>query len=352
MTGWVFNRDHQNVITAIETFVFFLFFPVCLLFIFTSVLGEKAIQDYPQLVGLPNIPKVPGEIDHRRNLSYAYHKFDSSSPKKGSIKQQTLPYPGSIEREAYVTLLLEDQKSFELNGKPIGYLEATLLLVSRLRETSARPVIVLYDQEVISEESVSKLKQLGAITIPIKQLFDQKVESENKGQLDFQNLSSGDEQTLYMKLQMWKMVDWNKLVYISANHFVQKSLDGLFDCARFCAIEDPALKGTFGVTLFTFTPSLQEYLKLVRSFSNSLDDEGQSLLVFLNYFYGTMCDRKDSSYAYKVQEGDETKNLAKKKSVEIKFWRINSLNETLKQKYVNEINAVLKQLGDSSFYFA
>lgn len=177
-----------------------------------------------------------------------------------------------MSKFAYVTLLLNSD-----------YLPGTLTLAQSIKETgSTIPIILLFSKLNINDEVYDILNKSGYFNrlIDIDQyLLTSRNEFELKDLLKRSDLSF----TL-TKLNIWKLIDYDKLVYLDSDIIVVKNLDHLFNqdlqVGDILASSDSGWPDIFNSGLFVIKPDLSVFDQLMKFYqnTNSFDGADQGLL--------------------------------------------------------------------------
>ncbi|VEU23908.1 DEKNAAC105205 [Brettanomyces naardenensis] len=173
---------------------------------------------------------------------------------------------------AYVTLLLNS-----------GYLPGTLTLARSIRETgSTIPIILLYSRSNIKPEIVDILQHSGFFYRLINVDGDL-ISSRNEYELVNLLKRSELDKTL-TKLNSWRLIEFDKLVYIDSDVLVVHNIDDLFDkdvaATQIYAASDCGWPDCFNSGLFLFKPSLETFgqLKKFAETTDSFDGSDQGIL--------------------------------------------------------------------------
>uniref|UniRef100_A0A1X7USD7 Uncharacterized protein n=1 Tax=Amphimedon queenslandica TaxID=400682 RepID=A0A1X7USD7_AMPQE len=177
-------------------------------------------------------------------------------------------------KEAYVTLV---------NGKSEASLLMVLVLGVSLKETKSSIERVVLCPPDVTAESKAILKENGW-TIRMIEEFDPRPIDDAS----------------FNKLQLWKMTEYRRVVWIEPNALVVKNIDHLFRCGNFCAVFQ--ISNSFRTTVMVVKPSIIELSRIL-----TWDREGSNKItvpILLNKFYNNyyklkysvMYDPKDPSY--------------------------------------------------------
>ncbi|KAI6783204.1 uncharacterized protein J7T54_000706 [Emericellopsis cladophorae] len=167
-------------------------------------------------------------------------------------------------RHAYATLLLND-----------GYLPGALVLAHSLRDArTSKPLVCLVTLDSVSADAVTQLKTVydHVISVP-------RIRNPDPGNLYLMNRA--DLHSAFTKINLWKLVQWEKIVYIDADVVAYRAPDELFTLgASFAAAPDIGWPDLFNSGVMVLCPDLGEYhaLSAMASRSISFDGADQGLL--------------------------------------------------------------------------
>lgn len=202
----------------------------------------------------------------------------------------------------YITHLCDDHYS----------LAAATLVYSVRKTGTTNDIIIVSPEKALSPKSVSLLTLAGAKVLQVSASKNPKIVIG--GQIRHNKACQ------YSMFQLWNLKHVKKMIYLSADTLVLKSIDHLFDkCSSFCAHGD-RYPGVFNTGVMIFTPSIQNYASLIEryegfSFYNSDHEEilntvfgkawAQQPSQHLSPNYNFMTSYKGSSYTREVEMFDE-----------------------------------------------
>lgn len=155
-----------------------------------------------------------------------------------------------MERKAYVTLLSTE-----------NYLDAVLVLNKSLKEVKSKyPLLVMITDMIVSKKLIHILEKNDILFSIIPTLnYSNKTEKKFKGHTVLNTAS---------KLNIFKLKEWDKLVYIDADSIVLKNIDILFDYPDGAMLWDSYDEQGFS-GLFVISPKYHEeydfYLTLIKN---------------------------------------------------------------------------------------
>ncbi|KAG9250392.1 glycogenin [Emericellopsis atlantica] len=167
-------------------------------------------------------------------------------------------------RHAYATLLLND-----------SYLPGALVLAHSLRDARTRkPLVCLATLDSVSADAITQLKTVydHVISVP-------RMRNPDPGNLYLMNRA--DLHSAFTKINLWKLVQWEKIVYIDADVVAYRAPDELFTLgASFAAAPDIGWPDLFNSGVMVLSPDLGEYhaLSAMASRGISFDGADQGLL--------------------------------------------------------------------------
>jgi glycogenin glucosyltransferase len=183
----------------------------------------------------------------------------------------------TTRRFAYVTLLLNS-----------GYLPGSLALAKSLRDSgSTIPLILLLSKSNIPFETYNILTSSGYFERIINidsDLIASK--AEERYQLD-EYLKRSDLHLAMSKLNVWRLTDYDRIVYLDSDMLVRGNIDNLFNDHEqelkptdIIAASDSGWPDIFNSGLFIIKPSIEVFEKLhtFHRENNSFDGADQGLL--------------------------------------------------------------------------
>lgn len=175
---------------------------------------------------------------------------------------------------AYVTLLLNTD-----------YLPGTLTAVQSLKQTGSKiPVILLISKQNVSKEAYDLIYE-SCFFDRIIDVDLYLLESRNKFELN-DLLKRSDLSLTLTKLNVWRLTDYDRLVYIDSDILVHQNIDNLFEILpdltshEIIAASDSGWPDIFNSGLFALKPSNEVFNELLNFYNdnNSFDGADQGLL--------------------------------------------------------------------------
>lgn len=185
---------------------------------------------------------------------------------------------------AYVTLLLNS-----------GYLPGTLTLAKSLQETKSEiPLVLLFSKNNINTSVFELIVNCGFFHRLIN-VDEYLIKSNNEFQL-VDLLKRKDLMYTLTKLNIWRLVDYDKVVYLDSDILVQQNIDNLFDYVpemseyQILAASDSGWPDIFNSGLFVIKPSVDVFNQLMQFYNShdSFDGADQGLL---NEFFNLQSDK-------------------------------------------------------------
>ncbi|KAI8984011.1 nucleotide-diphospho-sugar transferase [Mycotypha africana] len=168
------------------------------------------------------------------------------------------------KKYAYVTFLCDDVMG-----------EATEVLVYSLNKTNTKHDILVLVLDEVTQRLRDRLEFLGAKTISIEQV-KYPWDSDKARQKGF------NKACRYSKLNLWRLTEYNKVVYLDADTMVANNMDELFEYPQFSATVD--IGGVLNTGVFVAEPNMDTYTDLMNTYENAPSynkgDQG-----FLNYYF-------------------------------------------------------------------
>lgn len=170
--------------------------------------------------------------------------------------------PGN--EDVYATLLLND-----------AYLPGALVLAHSLRDAGTKKkLVVLYTSETVSTEVLNELKTVFDDTIPVKPI-------KNNKPANLYLMNRPDLHSAFTKINLWKLTQFRKIVYIDADVLALRAPDELFDLTHpFSAAPDIGWPDIFNTGVMALTPNIGDYHALFAMAERgvSFDGADQGLL--------------------------------------------------------------------------
>eukprot|EP00730_Choanoeca_flexa_P003877 TRINITY_DN11531_c1_g1_i6.p1 TRINITY_DN11531_c1_g1~~TRINITY_DN11531_c1_g1_i6.p1 ORF type:complete len:350 (+),score=93.54 TRINITY_DN11531_c1_g1_i6:85-1134(+) len=168
----------------------------------------------------------------------------------------------AVQRQAYVTLVTND-----------AYVIGALVLGHSLRRTQTERVLVCLVTDGVSDLQKYRLEDV----------FDQLVSVRELDSQDVSHLALLNRPELgvtFTKMHAFKLVQFDKCVFMDADTLVLNNVDDLFDKGEFAAAPDVGWPDCFNSGVFVFTPSQSTFSDLVAmaDVEGSFDGGDQGLL--------------------------------------------------------------------------
>ncbi|KAH6681937.1 nucleotide-diphospho-sugar transferase [Halenospora varia] len=174
--------------------------------------------------------------------------------------------------DVYATLLLSD-----------SYLPGALVLAHSLRDSgTTKKLAVLFTADTISADALTQLRALYDYVIPVERLT-------NQTPANLFLMGRGDLHSTFTKINLWRLVQFRKIVYVDADMVAIRAPDELFDLPHaFSAAPDIGWPDIFNTGLMVLTPNMGDYYALMamaqRGISFDGADQGLLNMHFKNTF--------------------------------------------------------------------
>mmetsp|Transcript_73350 Transcript_73350/g.137076 ORF Transcript_73350/g.137076 Transcript_73350/m.137076 type:complete len:326 (+) Transcript_73350:81-1058(+) len=221
--------------------------------------------------------------------------------------------PGELEvlqqhpRVAYITMVVSVRKQYFFEQKQMIY--QVYALASALRQHSQHPLVVLTELSTLPDaDSFSAgLEALGGTVQPVQPVH---IPAHIKAELPF------EWQLAWLKLQVFNMTDYDRLIWLDNDSIVTKSLDFLFDRPGMWAQADDwtctgeAYSMNSGLMLLRPSKSVFEGMMRYADSLKSLLGGDQELI--MRYFEEVrnqkvhLLGEKTAHFGHCVKDGDET----------------------------------------------
>ncbi|CCG85130.1 Glycogenin [Taphrina deformans PYCC 5710] len=188
---------------------------------------------------------------------------------RAARSHQTLA-PTDIAMSAYVTLLLND-----------GYVKGAQVLGHSLRDLGVKHELVVLVTRNVSATTLAGLMDIYDQIIEVEEIANPSLHNLNLlGRLDLRSTLT--------KLNIWRLIQYKKIVYLDADTVVLQNLDHLFDLeVEFAAAPDIGWPDIFNSGVFFSKPNIGTYaaLRKLAEAGISFDGGDQGLLntFFSNY---------------------------------------------------------------------
>jgi glycogenin glucosyltransferase len=161
--------------------------------------------------------------------------------------------------EAYVTLVATD-----------AYAPGALVLSHRLKDLGSQKQVVCLVTPEVSSNVQEKLAQVCTV-IPVDTL-----RSNNHENLKV--LGRTDLDITFTKIQLWKLTQYTKIVFLDADIYPVQNIDHLFEHPSFSAAPDSGWPDCFNSGVFVTEPSESDYEALSELANGKGSFDGMSFL--------------------------------------------------------------------------
>ncbi|KAF4582953.1 hypothetical protein GQ602_006097 [Ophiocordyceps camponoti-floridani] len=179
----------------------------------------------------------------------------------------------------YATLLLDD-----------GYLPGALVLAHSLRDTgTAYKLAVLVTLDSISAHAIAQLRAVYDYIVPVPRI-------SNHQNANLHLMNRPDLHSAFTKINLWKQMQFTKIVYMDADVVAYRAPDELFDLPHtFAAAPDTGWPDLFNSGVMVLTPNMGDFYAMLAMAERgiSLDGADQGLL---NMHFGTGFHRLPFTY--------------------------------------------------------
>ncbi|KAK3697668.1 glycogenin glucosyltransferase [Vermiconidia calcicola] len=155
------------------------------------------------------------------------------------------------------------------------YLPGAAVLAKSLRDSgTTKKLAVLIDQERLRPSTVTELQSLYNYCIPIERIG-------NPNPANLYLMNRPDLLYTFTKINLWRMVQFRKIVYIDSDVVSLRAPDELFDTQEtFAAAPDVGWPDAFNTGVMVLTPHMGDYwaLRTQASAGDSFDGADQGLL--------------------------------------------------------------------------
>ncbi|KAK6363373.1 glycogenin glucosyltransferase, variant 2 [Orbilia blumenaviensis] len=170
--------------------------------------------------------------------------------------------------EVYCTMLLTD-----------SYLPGAQVLAHSLRDGGAtRKLAVLVTQDFLSEATMKELKRIYDYVIPVDRIT-------NKSHGNLLMMDRLDLSSAFTKIHLWRMTQFEKIVYIDADVVALRAPEELFDTKeRFSAAPDIGWPDCFNSGVMVLKPDLGTYNGLLNLANRGISFDGADQGLLNEYF--------------------------------------------------------------------
>ncbi|EWZ46801.1 hypothetical protein FOCG_11352 [Fusarium oxysporum f. sp. radicis-lycopersici 26381] len=179
----------------------------------------------------------------------------------------------------YATLLLSD-----------SYLPGALVLAHSLRDAGARrKLAVLVTLDTVSADSITQLKRVYDYIFPVPRI-------RNDHPANLYLMNRGDLHSAFTKINLWKLTQFSKIVYIDADVVAYRAPDELFDTPHpFAAAPDIGWPDLFNTGVMVLEPNMGDYYAMIAMAERGISFDGadQGLI---NMHFGQRYHRLSFTY--------------------------------------------------------
>ncbi|KAM0266427.1 hypothetical protein ACHAPA_006857 [Fusarium lateritium] len=179
----------------------------------------------------------------------------------------------------YATLLLSD-----------SYLPGALVLGHSLRDAGAhRKLAVLVTLDSVSADSITQLKSVYDYIFPVPRI-------RNDSPANLYLMNRGDLHSAFTKINLWKLTQFSKIVYIDADVVAYRAPEELFDIPRpFAAAPDIGWPDLFNTGVMVLEPNMGDFYAMMAMAERGISFDGadQGLI---NMHYGQQYHRLSFTY--------------------------------------------------------
>ncbi|GAM90274.1 hypothetical protein ANO11243_083160 [Dothideomycetidae sp. 11243] len=170
----------------------------------------------------------------------------------------------AVGEDVYCTLVMTD-----------SYLPGAAVLAHSLRDAdTSKKLAVLVTIQTLRYETISELKALYDYVIPVDRIA-------NPAPSNLYLIDRGDLLYAFTKINLWRLVQFNKIVYIDADVVALRAPDELFDTkATFAAVSDIGWPDIFNSGVMVLKPDMGTFwaLHTMATSGDSFDGADQGLL--------------------------------------------------------------------------
>ncbi|CAG9993795.1 unnamed protein product [Clonostachys byssicola] len=158
----------------------------------------------------------------------------------------------------YATLLLSD-----------SYLPGALVLAHSLRDAgTTKKLVVLVTLDTVSAESITQLKTIYDHVLPVPRICNEKP-------ANLYLMNRADLHSAFTKINLWKQIQFSKVVYIDADVVAYRAPDELFDIAEpFAAAPDIGWPDLFNSGVMVLTPNLGDFYAMLAMAERGISFDG------------------------------------------------------------------------------
>ncbi|RDW83205.1 hypothetical protein BP5796_04696 [Coleophoma crateriformis] len=182
--------------------------------------------------------------------------------------------------DVYATLLLND-----------NYLPGALVLAHSLRDAgTTKKLAVLVTTDTVSSDCMAELQKVYDFVVPVDRIV-------NQTPANLFLMDRGDLHSVFTKINLWKLLQFRRIVYVDADMVALRAPDELFALSQpFSAAPDIGWPDLFNSGLMVLNPNMGDYYALLAMAQRGISFDGadQGLL---NMYYK---DYNRISFTYNV----------------------------------------------------
>ncbi|EKJ74432.1 hypothetical protein FPSE_05397 [Fusarium pseudograminearum CS3096] len=181
--------------------------------------------------------------------------------------------------QIYATLLLSD-----------SYLPGALVLAHSLRDAGANhKLAVLVTLDSVSGDSITQLKEVYDYIFPVPRI-------RNDHPANLQLMNRGDLHSAFTKINLWRLTDFSKIVYIDADVVAYRAPEELFNLSQpFAAAPDIGWPDLFNTGVMVLDPNMGDFYAMMAMAERGISFDGadQGLI---NMHFGQQYHRLSFTY--------------------------------------------------------
>ncbi|TPX15175.1 uncharacterized protein E0L32_004733 [Thyridium curvatum] len=160
--------------------------------------------------------------------------------------------------DIYATLLLSD-----------SYLPGALVLAHSLRDAgTTKKLAVLVTLDSVSAEVITQLKAVYDYILPVNRI-------QNPNPANLYLMNRGDLHSAFTKINLWKLLQFRKIVYIDADVVAYRAPDELFELPHaFAAAPDIGWPDLFNTGVMVLTPNMGDYYAMMAMAERGISFDG------------------------------------------------------------------------------
>ncbi|KAK0392105.1 hypothetical protein NLU13_1603 [Sarocladium strictum] len=160
--------------------------------------------------------------------------------------------------QVYATLLLSD-----------SYLPGALVLAHSLRDAgTSKKLVILVTLDTVSGDSITQLKAVYDQVIAVPRI-------RNDHPANLYLMNRGDLHSAFTKINLWRQLQFSKIVYIDADIVAYRAPDELFDIQHaFSAAPDIGWPDLFNSGVMVLTPNMADYHTMVAMAEKGISFDG------------------------------------------------------------------------------